>query len=297
MSEDVFSHSQLLQQAITTTITCRTIIKYNSNLSDEQKAEILEEIENTLGLLEKHLEASPTLENGSLPIPEQPLWRPVGAVDRENEERFPADAQEDLYISLQNLYRLYQSYLSNKPGKGIAALETRYRAVMSALNQIQELAEQTQNAAPGNIDIERSLVRVRGFVTAIYCMFREFALLLSNIIDGKNIDMDTEALALLPQLSLVLLQQQRVRDITPLIEVYGRHLCLQERKGALADCVREASAFLVFLEENLSQTFARRKEIIAQIKTIAGLLTELTGLLADYEQAIETIIQAPSASP
>jgi len=295
MSEDGFSHSQLFQQVITTTIICRTIIKYNSNLSDEQKAEILGEIENTLDLLEKRLEVSSTLENDSIPAPKQPLQRRVEIIDMGNGEHFPTDAQEDRYISLQNLYRLYQCYLSNKPGKGIAALETRYRTVMGVLNQVQELAGQTQNTAPGNSDIERLLGRVRGFVTAVYCMFREFALLLSNIIDGKAIDIDTETLTLLPQHSLALLQQQRVRDITPLIEACGRHLRLQERQGALANCVREAGAFLVFLEDNLSHTSVRRKEIVAQIRMVAGLLTELTGLITDYEQAIGTVIQSLSA--
>lgn len=286
MSEDIFSHSQSFQQAIATTITCRTIIKYNSNLSDEQKTEILGEIENALGFLEKRLEVSSSLENGPALIPENPLNRSTGTVDREVEARFPTGGQEDRCISLQNLYRLHQSYLSNKPGRGIAALETRYRTVMGVLDQVQELAG--RHAVSSASDIERLLGRVRGFVTALYCMFREFALLLSNIVDGKAIDMDTEALALL--------QQQHVRNITPLIEVYGKHLRLQERKGALADCVREASAFLVFLEENLSQTFARRKEMIAQIKALAGLLNEVTGLLTDYEQAITNIIQSPSAS-
>jgi hypothetical protein len=289
MSEDVFSRNQSFQQAIATTITCRTIIKYNSNLSEEQKAEILGEIESTLGFLEKRLGS--TLENDSTLIPEKPLDSSTNAAD---EERAPAGGQEDRYISLQNLYRLHQSYLSNKPGRGIAALETRYRTVMGVLDQVQELAG--QNVAPGNSDVERLLGRVRGFVTALYCMFREFALLLSNIVDGKTIDMDTEALALLPKHSLALLQEQRVRDITPLIEVYGKHLRLQERKGALTACAREAGALLVFLEENLSQTFARRKEIAAQIKTIAGLLNELTDLLTDYGQAIANIIQSPSAS-
>lgn len=289
MSEDVFSRNQSLRQAIATTITCRTIIKYNSNLSEEQKAEILGEIESTLGFLEKRLDSP--LESDSALIPEKPLASSTGAAD---EERAPAGGQEDRYISLQNLYRLHQSYLSNKPGRGIAALETRYRIVMGVLDQVQELAG--QNVAPGNSDIERLLGRVRGFVTALYCMFREFALLLSNIVDGKTIDMDTEALALLPKHSLALLQEQRVRDITPLIEVYDKHLRLQERKGALTACAREAGALLVFLAENLSQTFARRKEIAAQIKTIAGLLNELTDLLTDYGQAIANIIQSPSAS-
>src|SRR5579885_1751313 len=112
MSEDVFSRNRSFQQAIATTITCRTIIKYNSNLSEEQKAEILGEIESTLGFLEKRLESP--LENDSTLVPEKPLNLSTNAAD---EERAPAGGQEDRYISLQNLYRLHQSYLSNNgPG-------------------------------------------------------------------------------------------------------------------------------------------------------------------------------------
>jgi hypothetical protein len=84
--------------------------------------------------------------------------------------------------------------------------------------------------------------------------------------------------------------------MTPLMEIYGKHLRVQERRGTLVTCAREASAFLVFLEENLGQSFARRTEIAAQLKVLAGLLNELTDLLSDYEQAIGTIIQSPSAS-
>ena len=127
-------------------------------------------------------------------------------------------------------------------------------------------------------------------------MFREFAVLLSNILEGKNIDMDTEALALLQKYQIEAAPQQLMRDITPLLRVYGAHLQLQGREGALADCARDATAFLIFLEEGLDSTFSKRKEIAAQLKTTAGLLNELIRLLTDYEQAVATIIQSPSTS-
>lgn len=296
MSEDLFSHSQLFQQAIATTITCRTIIKYNSNLSDEQKAEILREVEATLAFLEKRLEVNATLEGNQALVPDKLGDLLIGGIGGEREgygeSRAPVCAQEGLQLSLHNLHKLYYTYLSNKPGRGIAALETRYRTVMGALDQLQEYTGPARDP-----DLDELLHRVRGFVTAVYCMFREFALLLSNIVEGKSIDMDTEALALLRNDPLALLQQQPVRDVTPLISAYSKHLQLHERRGALIDCTREATAFLIFLEESLGQTFARREEIALQIKTTTALLNELASLLMDYEQAMGNIIQAPSASP
>lgn len=300
MSEDLFNHSQLFQQAIATTITCRTIIKYNSNLSEEQKAEILGEIETTLVFLEKRQEVNATIEGAQALSPDKLGDLLIEGIEGEGEGhlelQFPASAQEELQIALQNLHKLYYAYLSNKPGKGIAALETRYRTVMGVLDQLQELAGSGQDTLTRDQNIEGLLHRVRGFVTAVYCMFREFAVLLSNIVEGKNIDMDTEALALLRKYPLALLQQQLVRDVTPLVSVYGKHLQLQERKGALVDCARDATAFLIFLEESLGQTFARRKEVASQLKTTTALLNDLTSLLMDYEQAVGNIIQAPSAS-
>jgi hypothetical protein len=278
MPEEVFGRNQLFQRVIDTTITCRTIVKYNSTLSDEQKAEVLQEIEKTLVQLGQQQESD---------------WS-AGAPGEEAEGLFPG--QENWHLSLRRLYKLYQSYLSNKPGRGLAALETRYRAVMRALDRVQELARgEHTGALPAEIDTERLLGRVRGFITALYSMFREFALMLSHIIEGRAIDVDTEALDLLPGPSPASVHQQ-LRDITPLIAVFGKHQRLQEHRGALAECAREASAFLVFLEENLGQTFVRRKEVVAQIQALTGLFTELTELLSDYEQAVGSIIQSPSAS-
>ena len=299
MSEDLFSHSQLFQQAIATTITCRTIIKYNSSLNEEQKAEILREIETTLAFLEKRLEVNTTIESSPALAPDKLVDLLIDSIDEEQREHpgllLLGEAQEEWQISLQNLRKLYYSYLSNKPGRGIAALESRYRTVMGVLDQLQELDETGAGALVRDPHTEGLLHRVRGFVTAVYCMFREFAVLLSNIVEGKSIDMDTEALALLQKYPLALLQQQLVRDVTPLVSVYNKHLQLQERKGELADCVRDATAFLIFLEESLGQTFARRQDILAQIKTTTSLLNDLTGLLTEYEQVVGSIIQAPSA--
>lgn len=271
MPEDGAGRNQLVQQLIETTITCRTIIKYNANLGEAQRMEVLQQIEQALGLLTQLME-----HEAAAPVPPAPV---------EEEQLFVG--QDGRPVSLRHLYRLYHVYLGKTPGRGIAALETRYQAVMRALDRVQELIDGGQRTAPD--DSQRLLGRVRGFVSALYSMLREFALVLSQIIDGLPIDVDTEALELQPP-------SARLRDITPLLEVYGTHLRVQERRGALASCAREASAFLAFLEDHLDPTLARRKEMVAQIKIVVGLLTELSELLSDYEQVVRSIMQSPSAS-
>lgn len=304
MLEEPFNHTQAFQQAIATTITCRTIIKYNSNLSAEQQAEILAEIENTLAFLSKRPEVNASIETSTTPSPEKLADLVTTRVSKEEERdeeplemQRPTTDQEKLDVSLQQLYKLYRAYLSHEPGKGVAALETRYRTVMGVLDQLQELVELRHDATAGDLTVEGLLSRVRGFVTAVYCMFREFAVLLTKIAEGRNIDMDTEALALLQKYPLETeRQQQLVRDITPLIYVYKKHLRLQERRGTLYDSAGDTTAFLIFLPECLEQTFARRKEVAEQIKSTVGLFNELTGLLLDYEVAVANIMQSPSRS-
>lgn len=291
MSEELSSHAQHFQQTIATIITCRSIVKYNSTLNTEQKAEIMAEIESALGFLETRMAANATIDAGAaLLVPERLADLLTIRAEAEDEQRldmsFPGKEQQEL--SLKNLYKLYTTYLSNEPGKGINVLETRYKTVMGILDQLQTDAR-CENGAD-SLANEHLLHRVRGFVTAVYCMFREFAVLLSNIVEGKNIDTDTEALTLLKKYPLEEAKQQILRDITPLMHVYGRHLQLQERKGTLTGCGRDATAFLIFLEEGLGQTFIRRGEVIGQIKSITGLLNDLTCLLAEYEQAMSEVI-------
>ncbi len=281
MSEELFSHTQRFQQAIATTITCRSIIKYSSTLSDEQKNEVLTEIESTLAFLETRLTANASIEASVTLSPEKLVELLASEIEDEEPLETAFSGLDPQAFALKNLHKLHHAYLSNEPGKGIAALETRYKTVMGLLDQVQTTGTSDSN--------ERLLPRIRGFVSAVYCMFREFALLLSNIVEGKTIDMDTEALALQHHYSQQQEKQQVLRDITPLMHVYHMHLQLQEHKGTLTSCARDATAFLVFLEECLGQTFSRRAELISQLKSITGLLNELARLLAEYEQAMSAM--------
>src|SRR5260370_9437566 len=248
MSEEPFNHTQRFQQAIATTITCRSIIKYNSTLSDEQKSEVLADIESSLAFLEARLAANATIEAGVALSPQKLVDLLVTESEGEGEQEtaFPVNEPGQQELALQNLHKLYHAYLSNEPGKGIAALETRYKTVMGLLDQMQASTKSATNAKDPSS--ERQLHRVRGFVSAVYYMFREFAVLISNIIEGKTIDMDTEALAQLQMYSHEQTKQQVLRDITPLLRVYHTHLRWQQHKGSLTSCARDARAFFIFLK-------------------------------------------------
>ncbi|MGH2481765.1 MAG: hypothetical protein ACRDHW_19100, partial [Ktedonobacteraceae bacterium] len=257
----------------------RSVIKYNSTLSAEQKAEVLAEIEDALAFLEARLAANASIESGVALSPEKlvNLLANEATGEESLEALFPDGAPAQQELALKDLHKLYYAYLSNEPGKGMDALEARYRTVMGLLDQL---------GTGTSTSDERLLHRTRGFISAIYAMFKEFALLFSNVVEGKNIDMDTEALALLHRYSHEQTGQQVLRDITPLMHVYHRHLQLQEHKGTLTSCAREATAFFVFLEGCLGPNFSRRTELIGQLKSITNLLNELARLLAEYEQAM-----------
>ncbi len=302
MPEELFNHTQAFQQAIATTFTCRTLIKYNSNLNAEQKEEILNEIETTLAFLNNRLEINASIEASTALSPEMLadlLIGEAGLEDEENEPLLeahqPATQRKEHEISLHHLHRLYQTYLSNKPGKGIADLETRYKTVMALLDQLQALAELRHDATASDLTVDGLLSRIRGFITALYCMFREFAALLEKVVEGQNIDIDTEAMALLQEYPHEA-EQQLMYDITPLVSVYTKQHQIQQNRGLLHENARDATAFLVFLQGCLEQNFTRRQEIVSQIKSTASLLNELTALLTDYELAVAHIMQSPSRS-
>lgn len=302
MPEEPLNHTQAIQQAISTTVTCKTLIKYNSNLSAEQKVEILSEIETTLAFLGKRLEVNTNTEASATLAPEKLadlLITEAGVEYGENKALLgihqAAPQQEEHEISLRHLRQLYRSYLSNEPGKGIADLEVRYKTVMSTLDQLQAMAELRRDATASDLTIEGLLSRIRGFMTALYCMFREFAALFAKAVEGQSIDIDTEAMVLLQEYPPET-AQQLMRDVTPLMRVYHKQHQFQQRKGPLHESARDATAFLIFLQECLEQTFSRRQEIVTQIKSTAGLLNELIALLTDYELAVTSIMQAPSRS-
>ncbi len=291
MLEESSSHSQAFQRAYDTTIECRTLIQYHfqyhSDLSDAQKEELLSKIEAMLAFLSNPQETNAGIGTSSPFSPEKLadllIYNGMG-----DEMLFPdhppLTPRTEHEISLHQLHKLYHAYLSDEPGKGLALMEARYKTVMVGIDQLQALAELRRDATASDLTIDSLINRVSGFVSESYSIFREFGALFAKALEGQSIDIDTEAM------------QQLVYDITPLKRVYDRQHEFQQRRGPLHESANDATALLIFLQKNLEQTFARRQEIVTQIKSTSTLLDELITLLADYEQAVENIMQSLSKS-
>jgi hypothetical protein len=306
------NHAQQFERAIATAFVCRSVIKYNSTLSEEQKNEILTDLDVTLQFLKDRLIVNAAIES-NLVIPPLQLAELLAANAEDDEEEELAKArgtgevgggemsgagsmahQEMQKLSeplMHNLYKLYYAYLNNQPGKGIHALETRYKIVMSILDDVEVTIRLQRDTSAGE-NGEQLIYRVRGFITALYSMFHEFAAVLARLLEGK--DMMTETDELTPLQKFVAegthSRQHMLRDITPLMRVYGAHMQLQQRKGSLADRVIDATALLIFVEERLGVELSKRQEIVERLRSVAELLHDLSSLLFDYEQAFSDVL-------
>src|SRR6266568_4472060 len=142
MFAEPFNQQQQLQQAITTTATCRSLIKYNSTLNTEQKNEILGEIDSTLAFLTQRLATNGAFEAEPTLLPEK-LLNLLEEDDTDSlagQHQFLTPEEQKIQaheISLKNLYKIYHEYLTEEPNAGIAMLEARYKTIMGALDYVQ----------------------------------------------------------------------------------------------------------------------------------------------------------------
>ncbi len=302
------NHTQRFEQAIATAFACRSIVKYNSTLGEEQKNEILADLDSTLQFLRERLIANAAIESNSV-IPPLQLAQllATSAEDHEEEEdEEVGKVQESAMIGadslahqdmrelseplMHNLYKLYHAYLTTQPGKGIHALEARYKIVMSILDDV-EATLRLQRDTSAREDNDSPIYRVRGFITALYSMFHEFAAVLAELLEGKNIMAETDELTALQKFAAGEIHHQYLlRDITPLMRVYGAHLQLQQSKGSLATLVNDAAAFFIFMEEKLAVDLAKRQELMERLRSVIDLFHDISSLLSDYEQAFSATL-------
>ena len=304
------NHAQRFEQAIATAFACRSIIKYNSTLGEEQKNEMLADLDATLQFLRERLVANTAIESNSVIPPLQLAELLAASADDEDDEDeevgemgtvegsavIGSDAQsrqgkQELSEPLmRNLYKLYYAYLTTRPGKGINALEERYKAAMSILDDVETAIRLQRDTSAGEGN-ESPIYRVRGFISALYSMFHEFAAVLAELLEGKNIMAETDELTVLQKFAAGEIHHPyMLRDITPLMRVYGAQMQLQQSKGSLAALVNDATAFFIFIEEKLARDLARRKEIVERLQSVAGLLHDLSSLLFEYERAFATTL-------
>lgn len=306
VGDEPLHHAQQYEQAIATIIACRTIIKYDTPLSKEQRDEIVVELDTALQFLQKRLVANSAFDTYA-DIPPLPPLHPemlaellVDERDDDGEaeevsdaggatEKQHAEQPGTSEIVLHNLYKLYHTYVSMEPGKGIRTLETRYKIAMEALDEVLSLTTIQFSQATGK-RIERRLIQAQGFISALYSMFQEFAAVLAGILENKNIVLETEELTSLQKYDERDKRQIVLRDVSPLLRVYGEYLQFQQRRGHVTQLVSDSVAFFIFLEEKLGTKDARKQELIERLRNVSELLHEIASLLVEYEQAFSTTL-------
>ncbi|MGB8343684.1 MAG: hypothetical protein WCD86_02315, partial [Ktedonobacteraceae bacterium] len=231
---------------------------------------------------------------GQTPLPLPPLsFGEIIAISQTNRGKAIDDdgAEEaDDQSLIQGFYKLYHALLKKKDGKGVELFVSRYNEVMAKLNDVQSKVEKDSPTYFGHFMIDNEIDHVRGFVTDLYCMFTEFASAISNIVEGRDIYIDTEKVSSTRQQPLDGEQQQGIFDIAPLIKVQQILAQFNRRNGVLEDRVADATALLILLEDHLDPQLEKREEIASQIKNLITLLHDLSHLLADYEQAATSLL-------
>jgi hypothetical protein len=281
-------HAQQFEHAIATAFACRSIIKYNSTLNEAQQNELLTDIDKTVAFLQERLTAHKVIETNTLLA----QFRHSGLFSSNTLLEADSKSENDdkqLKRKFDSLYRMYHFYFDTQPGHGMDAFFARFNEIMSTIDQVQHFVERSPNLYSNPSSVEDHLHKVRGYVADMYTVFSEFARALSNALQGMDIYIDTEKQASLQQFQGE--EKQDIRPIAPLIKVYETHQQLNEIIGTVTSRASEATAFLIFLQDQLDKTVNKRDEIIVQINHVAKLLNDLTCRLADYENTVATLLR------
>ena len=290
------NHAHQFERAIATAFTCRSIIKYNSTLSEAQQNELLTDIDSTVHFLQERLTANTAIETNSLLTKIRQQATDTSSTFSYNEENENTDnsgtinatSNNDFKRQLYVLQKMYHYYFETLPGQQQVTFISRFNEVMTALDQAQLLIEREPHSFSRANLVEDHLHRVRGYVADMYTAFTEFARSLSNALQGHDIYIDTEKQASFQQTPVE--DIHTTFDITVLLKVYETHELLNQKMGSVTSRTGDATAFLIFLQDQLEGNINKRAEIIAQLNTVAVLLNDLRYLLADYERAVAALL-------
>lgn len=284
--------AQRFEQAIATMFTCRSVIKYNAALNEEQINELLAEIDAAAQFLQERLVANVAKEKpASLLMPQLPLEDIISIsqtnrVSTDDSESAGETADQAL---LQRFYKLYYALLKKKDNKGVEFFISRYNEVMVKLNDVQFKIEKDAPIYFNHLMLDDDIDHIRGFVTDLYCMFTEFASAIVGVVEGHDMYIDTEKVSSTQQ-PLDREQQPNTFDIAPLIKAQQTQAQFNRRNGILADRVADASALLILLEDRLDPRLEKREVIVAQINSLIRLLNNIALLLTRYEQTISSLL-------
>jgi hypothetical protein len=269
---------QQFEDSMATIFTCRSVVKYNSRLNEEQKKELIADIDAALRFLRSRANELVPAASLSPPLPQAETQAPF----REAQADHSTDEQK-----LQALYHMYHAYLGLQQNN-LGTFMTRFNDVMSTMGELQNLLAQRHDSY---VSAEPPIERVSGFITDLYYIFVEFIRTLSQVLEANDVHLDTEEVVAMQERSLAYdMQTGALCNITPLLKVFEAHQLLNARKGPVSGRVDATTAFLEFLEESLTADYGKRDEIIAQLNSTAALLKDLSQLLAGYELALSALV-------
>jgi len=282
-----------LEHAVTTVLACLSMIKYNAVLGEEQKKELVGDIDTTLQFLRTSLIAEVTPEKkmagaqSAFPFDNMPSQDTVAGMHQQ---------------TIQALYRVYHTYLTAEQGNTLGSFVVRFHEIMMTIDDVQSIFESDQGSyeladtLARHVSAEDHLHRVRGFIADLYYVFMEFVRALARALQVSDAHIDTEEISLGQKHIAENIEEYKVKTLdlprqADLLSIHEMHRQVQAARGMRARHVSDALAFLEFLQERLAKNRKEREEVITQLHAIGSLLNELSQLLIGYEQAVSTLLE------
>ncbi|TMC20802.1 MAG: hypothetical protein E6J34_11535 [Chloroflexi bacterium] len=285
------NHIPQLEHAITTVLACLSMVKYNVVLGEEQKKELVADIETMLRFLRSnlvsHAMTPETPRTGQSPRPAGPST----STAQPDEQILKSEQRQ-----MQTLYRIYHAYVIMEQGNTLGTLLTRFQEVMTVIDDVQTLLEHSRGSYDvyqHHTSMEDQLHRVRGFIADLYYTFSELMRSLSDALHEREVYLNTEELSSLPKPpaeGYALSVQYDKQGLAALTQTYEEHERLNAGKATLSRHIGDAIAFLEFLDEALPAAMHKRDEIVAQMEKISHLLHDVAHLLANYESAATLLL-------
>jgi hypothetical protein len=275
--------AQRLEQIISTIFACRSVIKYNSVLSGEQKNELIADIDISLRSLRTGFmndASAHTMQQPPSQFQQAGRMMPLPMAEKTHNDT-------QAHAALQELYRIYHAYIDTKQSNNISTFVVRFDTVVSALNEVQGLLDSCQNTFV--CPIEDLLHGIRAFIADLYYMFMELVRTLSKVLEGNDVHIDTEKLSSPPQRHFTSAEIVN-QSVASLSETFIEHQRLNKMKGALSRRVSDSRAFLIFMCESLDENFHKRNEILAHLNSVALLLEDLACVLSSYEEGVGLLL-------
>lgn len=271
---------------MTTVFTCRSIVKYDLTLGEEQKKELLTDIDTSLEVLRSYLLTGPSTHTTTASSHSQPAnVSPVFSQPEEINTSSGIISNNNEQQVLQALYRMYHTYLDANQGKSLNTFVSRFNDAMAAIQEILRIMERSYQANDCYTrisSVEEPLQRVKLFIADLYYIFMEFMRVISGILQQNNVQLNTEELYSLqggPAVDEKVLSQSNLVSLSGIHMVHQR---LNQNRNVIAARIADATAFLEFLKENLATDLDRRDEFLSQLNNITRLLYELSCLVADF---------------